>query len=522
MHKLKAFISAHKVLTGIIGIVLIGSGYLILRPEPIPTYETATAEKATLRQEVNVTGTVTPVQEVDLAFERNGRIARIPASVGDHVAAGQLLAALENSELRADLAQAQAALENQRAKLDALLAGSTEEEVRLAETKVTNAEQTLRDTREALESTLKSAYTKADNAIRNHADQFFTNPRTTTPSFDYNIANSRLTTELEATRPTIEEDLIVWDQKLRSLTTLSRDELTAHADAIREDLEHMADFLRDLALAINKLSPSGSLTEADIEGYQADVSSARTDINTAISNLLSDKKAFASARSALAVAERERDVTTAHATPEEIAQQKAAIKEAEANVTRIKAQIANTTIRAPFSGTITAREFDPGEIVSSQSPILSLISDAQFRIEANIPEVDIAKVEIGDTADVTLDTYGDEIVFEARVTKIDPAATEIEGVPTYKTTLVFTERDERIRAGMTANVDILTAQRKDVVAISGRAIQREGGRTFVRVMRADGTVEERDVTTGLSSFDGRIEITEGLSAGEEVVLFEGS
>ncbi len=107
--------------------------------------------------------------------------------------------------------------------------------------------------------------------------------------------------------------------------------------------------------------------------------------------------------------------------------------------------------------------------------------------------------------------------------KIDPAETIIEGVATYKTTLQFSGNDERVKSGMTANIDILTAKAENVIAIPQRAVaQKENGDKIVKILKDDGVVEERKVTTGLKGSDGNIEITEGIQEGEKIITSQKS
>jgi len=103
---------------------------------------------------------------------------------------------------------------------------------------------------------------------------------------------------------------------------------------------------------------------------------------------------------------------------------------------------------------------------------------------------------------------------------IDPAETIIEGVPTYKTTVEFLLPDERVRSGMTANMDIIGERRSNVIAVPQRAVFTRGSEKFVRILGADGkTSNEQKVETGLRGSDGNIEILSGLNEGERVVIF---
>ena len=206
------------------------------------------------------------------------------------------------------------------------------------------------------------------------------------------------------------------------------------------------------------------------------------------------------------------------ATSEEIVIQEAKVEEAEADIEHYSAEVAKTIIRAPINGVITRQDAKVGEIIAANASLVAIISDEDFSIEANIAEADIAKISVGDPALLTLDAYGSDVAFKANVVFLDPAETIIEGVATYKATLYFAEEDKRIRSGMTANIDILSARLENVIAIPGRAVITKNGDKFVRVLEGD-VVKEVNVVTGLRGSDGNTEIIEGINEGDNVIIF---
>jgi HlyD family secretion protein len=158
--------------------------------------------------------------------------------------------------------------------------------------------------------------------------------------------------------------------------------------------------------------------------------------------------------------------------------------------------------------------------VAAGSSAFSVQSDGQYKIEAFVPEADIAKVSLKDSADVTLDAYGADTHFPATVTLIDPAETVLEGVPTYKVTLQFNLPDARIRSGMTANTDIMTAEADNVVSVPSRAILDDKGAKSVRILNADGiTFTTVPVTVGIKGSDGTTQIISGIAAGQKIVTY---
>ncbi len=260
------------------------------------------------------------------------------------------------------------------------------------------------------------------------------------------------------------------------------------------------------------------LTGSTVSAYRLKISTARDNINTSLSEINTLEQGIALKEVTLNKEEREFDKLLAGASEEELAIQQAAVNRAEASVDNIKAQIEKAILRAPFSGKVTKVDAERGEVADAYKEIVSVISESGFKIKVNIPEVDISKVKIGDLAEVTLDAYGNDVVFNAEVITIDLAETVIEGVSTYGATLEFKEPDERIKSGMTANVDIVTGAREDVVYIPQRSVIQEDGRKFVRVLK-DEEVEEREVVLGMKDSMGNIEVKEGIEEGEKVVIF---
>ncbi|GMU74330.1 MAG: hypothetical protein AMXMBFR44_5270 [Candidatus Campbellbacteria bacterium] len=199
----------------------------------------------------------------------------------------------------------------------------------------------------------------------------------------------------------------------------------------------------------------------------------------------------------------------------------AQLQKAEADVARIRAQIAQRVLSAPFAGVVTAVHADPGEAVSVNTPVISLISNDGFGVEVDLPEIDSVKVKIGDPVTITLDAFGEETTFAGTVASVNRAETLVDNVSVYEARIAFDERsDSRIASGMTAQVSITTDKKEGVLAVPVRAVKyREDGTTYVSVMDPE-TEEptEKDVVVGLRSSDSFFEIISGLSEGERVLI----
>ena len=99
---------------------------------------------------------------------------------------------------------------------------------------------------------------------------------------------------------------------------------------------------------------------------------------------------------------------------------------------------------------------------------------------------------------------------------MDPAATIVQGVATYRVIISFKKEDARIKSGLTANIDIITARREGALAIPERSIINKDGKKFARLLRGEAAVEA-EIKIGLADGKGSVEVLEGLREGDRVI-----
>lgn len=466
---------------------------------------TLVISRGDFREQVSVSGTITAAKDVDLGFAANGRIVSVYASVGQHVAAGAVLAKIENADLAAALAQKRSALAQAEANLASLRAGTRPEELAVASSAVANAQAALADA-------IQSAYTTCDDAVRNRADSFFTNPRTN-PQLSFSVANATLEMAVEQDRLAIEPALKQWSEQLLKLPTSGSqygDNLSGLAASSQAYLSQVVTLLADANAALSQGVPDQTTSASALASYEASLAVARANVNAAAA-------ALTAAVSVLDAANKNLTLKQAGATRNALDAQEAAAAAASAEVRNAAAALAKTRIVAPFGGTVTRVDAKIGEIVSPTVSAIALQSDGIFQIETYVPEVSIAGVTVGNPATTTLDAYGSLVFFAAKVVAVDPAETVKDGVPTYKTTLAFLSADQRIRSGMTADVAIETGVLRDAVVIPAGAVGKKGGASYVSVVERGATVS-RAVVTGASPSLGQAHILSGLSAGDVILL----
>ncbi len=479
---------------------------------------------------------------------------------------------------QAQLTQFQAAMESQQARLDEMKRGTRPEEIQIAETNLYNAQKVLEDAKKNLENVnskvivdLDEAYSSALTSLPSAAlagrDALFT---LTDIQYAHFADGSQQATQIENSKATAVQALLGASNAGRWTTEfLSRETGGAYGvvqatvsapthDKTDSAIVQLLDALQKVKNALDAVPVTDKLTSTERLNLDTAKSNTSSQI-TVVSgkrDSLSVQKAMNTnsaqtaeaqvntAKNNLASAQNELDLRNAGYTEDQIraqealvnqakasvASQRAMISQAYANAQRYQAELDKTMLVSPLNGIVTQIDAKVGEIVfpttaaPKQTALATVMSEGNFQIEANVAEVDIAKVKIGDKAKITLDAYGNDVNFEASVTKIDPAETLVEGVSTYKTTFQFTNQDERIRSGMTANLDIMTDRRENVIIIPQRAVTAKDGERTVRLLVPNPqdaseppVLKEVPVKTGLRGTGGQIEIIEGVNEGDKVI-----
>ena len=572
------------IISAVIALGLAGFGaYEIFLMKENFVFSYAAAEKGEVKEEIRTDGAVKAADEVELAFERSGKIGSAPFKIGDKVRAGDVLASLTNSDTAAQLAQAragvasaqaqyasaQAGYELQQSLLSGLQSGATPQNIAVSQTAADNAGKSLNDAQTNLNNVkakadsdmaslliktkdaLNDAYAKTFDAVNAKTAGMFSDSQTD-PQLTFFINNDALTRRIESEREQANATLPQMKNRIDNLELVQDDAEKAVGQAIT-DLEDIRNLFTDLGEGLNYTVSSANFTDATISADKANVNTALTNINTAIASLQGQDQAViaqaatnqnlvTAAESLLTQAQNGVDLAAKQlaavqagptgsqiqAQQQAVAQaqsvasaQEAAVAAAQASVMNFQAQYDKTMIKAPFDGVITRQDAKVGEIAPPNAAVIGLISQARFKVETMMPEDDIARIEIGQEATVTLDSYGSDTPFTAKVVSIDPGAELVNGEPTYKTTLQFDDESDLIKAGLTANIDIVVGAGADALTVPKTAVIAGDYQSYVMAKSAALRPELKPVVTGLEGED-KIQITSGLEAGDEVVTFGGN
>ncbi len=462
---------------------------------------------------VRVTGKTVATKDVSLGFEVSGRIKQVTAEVGSKVKSGDSLVVLDTEQLRAELAIASAGLETDRASLADVVDGTRPEEIAVSEAKLLSAETLLDDAYFQLRDAHRDSYTNVDDAIRNRTDQFFTNPNTN-PQIIFTTSDFTLEQIVESGRLEIKDALLRLSSN--SIKSVETSEYLLYSEKIKSDIGIVKNFLDNIALTVNSLTTSSNLSQTTIDSYKTSVVTARSNVQTALSTILSAEEKVRSAKTALVVATQNLNVLKAGSTGAEIKIAEAKVKQSEANVQKIQVQLSKSTLRAPFAGVVTKQDAKVGQVVSVNQDIVSLIGEEGVEIEAQIPEVDIGRVQVGNPVKITVDAFSGE-EFTGTVSYIEPAETIIDGVVNYKSTIHFDNKEvlSLMRSGLTVNLYIETKKSTGALILPQFAVLETDEGIFVEKDN-NGKKERIQVTLGVRGEEGMLEILSGLNDGDKV------
>ena len=171
------------------------------------------------------------------------------------------------------------------------------------------------------------------------------------------------------------------------------------------------------------------------------------------------------------------------------------------------------SLNSPIAGTVIERNATIGASVGTDASLFKIIDLSRVWIDANVFEKDLARVRLGQEVKIRV-TALPGATYSGRVTLINSIVD-----PETRTIKVRTEvanPDNRLKPDMFANVEIVTDLNRAAISIPQTAVLNDGGKTIVFVA-ADNSYQKREVHTGIREGD-RVEIVEGLRAGEKVVV----
>jgi HlyD family secretion protein len=444
-----------------------GIGYLVYRQVVVlPSQQakskilTQAVERQTLPIKVSANGTVKPERSINVSPKQSGILKKLLVKEGDIVKQGQILAYMDDSNLQGQFTQARGQLAQQEANLQKLIAGNRPQDIASAQAVLDEAQANLQ---------------KAQAGNR---------PQ------DIGQAKARL-------------------QSAQASLTKAEDNLRRN----------------------QQLYNAGAISLQTVNQSRADRDSAQGQVNEAIQALALQKAGSRpeDIKQGQAVVRQKQQALAllkAGTRQEDIEQARAQVASARGSLETIQTQINDTRLRAPFDGIVTQKYSDPGAFVTpttsgssvssaTSSSIVSLASTNQ--VVANVAEVNIAKISLGQEAIVTADAYPGT-TFEGRVIQIAAQATVEQNVTSFQVKVaIVSDGKKQLRSGMNVTIDFQVGQLENALVVPTAAVVRRQKSTGVFVAGENSEPVFTRIQTGVT-VNNFTEVKSGLKGNERVLL----
>lgn len=448
----------------------------------LPTVQTATVASLSGQEELSLIGTVRAVSEAQIQSETAGRVTAVPVQLGETVAAGAVIARLENASERAAVLQAEGAYE-------AALANASAGDV-----SVEQARTSLRAAQNTVLNNLQSNYTTVSNGFYTVIDDLYDDP------------NSPLTTPRLATgdrsyfrteRVAFQDILPAWQQSVSALTTES--DLEA---ALRESITRTsrARSLVDAFVRALQDRESQTLNGVSVPTWISEFNRLRTSLDSSIASLEAARTNLVSAQDGLRQAE-------ISGTQTEVSSANAQVKQALGSLRAAEANLAKTILRSPIAGTVNELDVNVGDFLSSFTTVAKVANNQALEVTVFVSEADLARITVG--SEVLIENE-----YEGVVTNIgagldsDTQKTEVK---------IATEASELVN-GDTVTVTLTSDQEtsSDVTTLPITAVKFTAENGFVYTV-ADNTLVEHAVAVG-DVRGSSVVINQGVTSDMEVVV----
>jgi HlyD family secretion protein len=543
-----------------------GGAALAVGRDAGPRYRTATVGNAAVEQTLEATGAVASAQRSDVAFSVGGTVASVPVSLGQTVAAGDVLATLDPNDLQDALEQKQSALADAQQALEDDLASQTASvTTSVATTTASTTTTTGATTGTAGTSTpgtpsggsaaapdpaVTAALAAVHAAQTSLLDQYDVTTRALATSAASLAASTEACAPLQALdagsdAPTAEEPSPTAEPSSTAEPTSTSEpspapsadpapttaELLAACQAaiavVQEDqatVDAAQTMLRDLATALDRAVAAAQ----DALRHAADALATSTTGAAGASQTTGSSQSTATgaaggtttsaAGAAPATPESQAAAATTVASAEDVLADRAAIDLAQGQVALAQSRLDRITLTSPLAGTVAAVGLAVGDSVSASSTtaVITVIGTGGHLVRFTLPLSVIDTAQVGQTAEVTVASTDDVLTGTVSSIGVLNASTTTSD-PSYTVVLTLDPSDARLFDGAAANVRLQVGAATDAtLTVPTSAVHVDGAAATVDLLK-DGTAVSTTVTLGTMGSE-LTEITSGLAAGDTVVL----
>lgn len=546
-----SFLKKHKKISIVTVLILAALGYwFFLRPsdtgQTVTVYNYGAAEVGTVTQSVSGTGQISPAQESDLKARTGGTVLEINVGVGQSVKSGDVIARIDDSDARADVEDARMALESAQLSLEELNEPCDELSLMQAQNALDKAEESLVDDRENLTKTYKDGFDAVVDAfgdlpsvmsglqsIVTGASDYVTQTNSSYIGYYSDAIKSydAQAPELAANAATAyREAESRYDANFQNYKLMDRDLVTE--EEIKELINETYQVSRSIAEALKNtniliqrykdvLTDKNLAPETFADAHLTSLTSYSSKNGSHVAALFSALQSIADAKKAIsddeyAVEEKTKTLENLIEPVDEIDLKSAqlAVTQKERSLAEALEIVEDCVITAPFDGIIASIDIEEDEEISAQAGVATIITENQVAT-VTLNEIDIAKIEIGQKASVTFSAI-DDLTMTGKVIEVSELGSVSQGVVSYDVVIALDAVNKQIKSGMSVSTVIITDIRQNVIIVPLTALKSGADGSYVLVPDGD-SVKQQTVNAGLSD-DDYIEITEGLSEGDQIVI----
>ncbi len=419
------------------------------------TFVTGQASTGTIVASVTLSGSVASSSVNELNFGVSGKVTAVNVAVGDTVAAGQVLATIDDASQQVQLEAAQANLTAAQARLDSDKAGPTAQTIASAKDAVDQAKLQLSTAKTSLSDT------KAQNSLNVQQAQAALTAAEATLAAD--------TAALAPDDPQLAKDQAAVDSATANLSSVQL-----------------------------KATQSQHQAQAQVSSATLGVTTAQHNYNTKVAPATDTQIASDEA----AVAQAKQTLTSLQQTGTSI------VSPIAGTVT-----VVNISVGQSVSGAASSSSSGPSSGTTGQVEVMDLTN---LQIAGEASETDIPKLKMGQDATITASALASATVV-GQVCHLSIVGTQISGVTSFGVTVCLDGTNTGLLVGMSATAAVVTDRADSAVLVPSLAVKTVGAQQVVTVLGADGKTQTNvPVTVGISN-GSQTQILSGLTGSETVV-----
>ena len=476
--------------------------------------EITKAKRGEIRAELQLSGTIEAIAQVNVFPKIAGRVITLPTKEGEKVKVGQTLAVIEHEELKLSVQQAEAVLDSAKAAYS-----QTEQ---LAEVRVHTQVSQARAQLQATEISLKQVKDLAEIRTVTQIDQAEAGLK----SLEANLEKIKSGARDEDRRQTEAGLNQAKSNLLNAENNYARIENLYKNGAISQQSFENTKTQLDIASAQHKIATeqlqliTSGAREEDITAMEAQVEQAKASLRLAHTQAETKtwQKDIALAQSQVEAAQA--GLTSAQALVKaeswkaEITSAKTSLTQAEIALKLARKKLRDATIEAPISGIISQRFLDLGGMAAPTAPLFEIVDVDTVKATIDLIESQLSRIRLDQQADIAID--GIETPITGVISYISPTLQPVRRTATVEFSIQNTEGI--LKPGMFAKVTLPVEIRPDAVLIPRVSLIEDAKNKTRNVFIVEaGVSEQRPVEIGLTS-GGEVEIRKGLNGGESVIV----